>query len=166
MFENLSGVHIAIIVVVVLIILWVIYYLMKCRRVIRHHNRPRPLYETHKNLKSEGTCGANKSNNASKPVPEETPFTLYNFYSPRCGWSQKFMPNWNKVAEALKSKAHITAKAIDATQDEKNKNLAFYYQIKGYPTILLVTPDKKIQYSGDRSTPDLLKFVEEHTSQY
>ena len=92
-------------------------------------------------------------------------FTLYNFYGPRCGWSQKFMPDCAKLVQSFGDIPDISLKAIDATLPE-NENLAFYYNITGYPTIILVTPDRNIEYSGDRSPADLEHFVKSVMATY
>ena len=47
----------------------------------------------------------------------------------------------------------------------KNENLAFYYNISAYPTIILVTPNRNIEYSGDRTVEDLQQFVIKHINE-
>jgi len=87
------------------------------------------------------------------------PFTLYNFYSPNCGASMNFIPIWNNLAKRLHNLGIIDVKAVDATLCQ-NENLAFYYNIKEYPTIILVTPNRNIEYSGNTAnSEDIYKFV-------
>ena len=90
--------------------------------------------------------------------PASAPYTLYNFYSPNCGHSVAFMPAWNALEERLRGVKSINTRAVDATKPE-NSDLAFYYNISGYPTVILATPTKPIEYTGDRTVEDLHKFV-------
>lgn len=88
----------------------------------------------------------------------KAPFTLYNFYSPMCGASMKFMPVWQEVAKRLKNINAIDIRTVDATKPQ-NETLTFYYNITSYPTIILVTPDRNIEYNGDYNAEDLYQFV-------
>ena len=103
------------------------------------------------------------------PRPEDaqldSPFVLYYFYSPNCRFSQQFSPAWSTVANKLQSINLVSPRAIDASKQE-NEHLAFYYNVRGYPTVILVTPDKHIEYSGDRSPDDLYRFVASAVNNY
>ncbi len=77
----------------------------------------------------------------------------------------KIFPVWNDVADKLKGIDGISVEAIDATKSE-NENLAFYYNIQKYPTVILVTPDKNIEYSGNRTSSDLYRFVVSNIASY
>lgn len=106
----------------------------------------------------------------SVPVSDQmnkgpVPFTLYNFYSPRCMYSVEFMPVWNSVAKNLSGISSLSVRAVDATLP-KNEDLAFYYNISAYPTIILVTPNRNIEYSGNRAVEDLQQFVVKHINEY
>ena len=92
-------------------------------------------------------------------------FTLYYFYSPACGYCKQFWPSWNAVANKLKEIHGIFTKTIDATKPE-NENLTFYYNITGYPTVILSTPEKDVEYTGNRTSDELYKFVIWHIDEY
>lgn len=85
-------------------------------------------------------------------------FTLYYFYSPICGHCKQFYPVWNEVFNKLKHISSLSIHAINGTKPE-NENLAFYYNIVGFPTVILVTPNKYIVYEGPRNVEDLYKFI-------
>lgn len=85
-------------------------------------------------------------------------YILYYFYNPGCHFCKTFNPSWSELVERLKGYRDLETRAVDVTKPE-NENLAFYYNISKYPTIILVTPEKNIEYNGTRSTNDLHNFV-------
>lgn len=86
-------------------------------------------------------------------------YVLYNFYSPSCGYSVQFMPSWERVKNMLSKNDNIEVKSIDSTMKE-NSEITFYYDISGYPTVILVTPSgNTIEYQGNRDPNDLYNFV-------
>ena len=96
--------------------------------------------------------------------PPDTPHVLYNFYTPSCPHCRNFAPAWNDAADRLKNNNAISIRAVDVSNPE-NENLAFYYNVTQLPTIILSTPDRNIEYTGDRSADDLHKFVVSNTTQ-
>ena len=161
MFDNLSSNQILMIVVVIVGIIFAVMYFTKPK--ITPNRNPYPKKRTYNTITQTAPQEKNKSND------EQNRFTLYNFYSPKCGWSVKFMPDWNKVANQLNNSSEqssdISVKSIDVTKPE-NENLAFYYNITAYPTIILTTPNRNIEYSGDRSPNDLINFVKTTMAEY
>lgn len=83
---------------------------------------------------------------------------LYYFYSPHCGYCKMFKPVWDKVSKDITHGHGVRTIAIDAT-DPANNDIAFYYNINAYPTIILVTPNKNYEYTGNRSYEDIERFV-------
>jgi len=87
--------------------------------------------------------------------------TLLLFHADWCGHCQHFMPTFNKFGGAInKSKLNIVK--FNADVDKKFVNA---FKIEGFPTLLLHDPKSKkfINYNGDRSINDLVKFVNENT---
>lgn len=84
-------------------------------------------------------------------------FRMYNFYHPSCGWCSKFMPDWKNLEKTHESE-DLSMEAIDVTNPE-NENLVTYYNITAYPTIICETPNRTIEYSGDRNPAELSKFI-------
>jgi thiol-disulfide isomerase/thioredoxin len=149
MIGNLTARHIIIIIIAIIVVLLLVKWLT---------SKP----STGKYMYSYGYRRPPK-NPTTQP---ESPFILYYFYSPTCDHCKQFSPVWNELVNALQNTKNITIRAVDATKPE-NENLAFYYNVTGYPTVVLVTPDKKsIEYTGDRSYNDLYQFVESNLSKY
>lgn len=96
--------------------------------------------------------------------PPKTTFILYYFYSPACGHCKNFNPVWNAITTKLNPNL-VTLHAIDGTKTE-NDDLTFYYNITGYPTIILVTPIDTFEYNGDRNSDDLYNFIATKIAEY
>ena len=93
---------------------------------------------------------------------QDLPFILYYFYNPNCPHCKRFTPAWNELSDGLQGNDKVAPRAVDSTNPE-NENLVFYYNITRFPTIILITPNKNIEYVGNRSVDDLQKFLSENT---
>lgn len=62
------------------------------------------------------------------------------FYAPWCGHCQRLAPEWKKVATNLKGLVSVGAIDCDI---ENNKGLCAMYEIKGFPTIKVFSPELK-----------------------
>lgn len=177
MLTNLSITQIVAIIVVIIIIIWLGYrYIWKNDNrstAIAGQNAPPENQATNQSRNQMVSETASMTSMSSVPRVEngnasgQSPYTLYYFYSPQCGHCNNFKPNWDKVTEAVKSlkvttkteeEYGVNTKAVDAS-DNKNGNIIFYYNISALPTVILVTPSKTIEYTGDRDPEDLYKFV-------
>jgi len=156
MLGNLTGKQILLIIVAVIVVLYALAWFMDDKRSpqkkVKNSQNMRPTQNKQMSALSQPADPTNGS------PSENTPYTLYNFYSPNCGHSVAFMPAWQQLEKRIANNDTISIKAIDATQPE-NSDLLFYYNIKGYPTIILKTPQKYLEYSGDRTVEDLHKFI-------
>lgn len=95
---------------------------------------------------------------SSEPANPKDTLTLY--YTPQCGWSQKFFPTWSQIVSNLNKKVKCTQYNCDENDVECNK-----MNIPGYPTILLHKEDGSIvMYNGDRSYDDVNKFLDKTTT--
>lgn len=94
----------------------------------------------------------------------DAPFTLYYFYSLNCPHCRNFTPNWEIIKSRLSHLKELSIKEIDANKPE-NENIIFYYNIGGYPTLILVTPEKNVEYTGNRQPDDLFNFVMSHINE-
>lgn len=86
---------------------------------------------------------------------------LYFFYTEWCGFSQKAMPEWQKLEETLKTTSvfgntRVKPVRVNAEEDRKTTEL---YEVEGYPTIILETRDGIYDYTGNRSHESLLQFL-------
>jgi len=107
----------------------------------------------------------NQPNQPNQPIQSEskfnTPFTLYYFYNPGCGYCIQFESTWTALKQKLSGIHELSMIAVNASISQ-NDNLVFYYNIRGYPTIILSTPSKNVEYTGSRELNDLVEFVASH----
>lgn len=86
---------------------------------------------------------------------------LYFFYTDWCGFSQKAMPEWEKLESALKDSpifgtTEVRAVRVNAEEDRKT---ALLYEVTGYPTILLESSQGITDFTGKRTSEGLLQFL-------
>ena len=82
------------------------------------------------------------------------------FYVPWCEHCRNFLPEYTKAAEILKGENIILAK-VDATI---NKKLSEKYNIKGFPTTILLIEDSIIEYNGRRKSQNIINWIRKRTS--
>ena len=93
--------------------------------------------------------------------------TLYFFYTNWCGYSKKAMPEWEKLEAKLKESpvfgtTRVKAVRVDADQDRATTSL---YGVEGYPTIKLETSSILTDYSGKRTSGEILSFLRDTLGQ-
>lgn len=90
-------------------------------------------------------------------VTTEDKFVLLEAYAPWCGHCKKLEPIYTDLAEKLAAETDIVIAKMDATENEHN-----LMPVQGFPTLRLFKPGSKtpVDYSGDRSLKDLVKFLE------
>jgi thioredoxin-like negative regulator of GroEL len=86
---------------------------------------------------------------------------LYFFYTDWCGFSQKAMPEWEKLEQRLKEtpvfgKTKVTPVRVNADEDRKTAQL---YEIDAYPMIKLETSSLLSEFSGPRTAEGLVQFL-------
>jgi thiol-disulfide isomerase/thioredoxin len=92
---------------------------------------------------------------------------LYFFYTNWCGFSQKAMPEWEKLEEKLETdgyfgKTRVNPIAVDCEADQKKCTL---YGIDGYPTVILETRSGLTDYTKRVTTSGLLDFLRQTLGQ-
>lgn len=157
MIENLTVQQFLLFILGIIILLWLIYWICSSSK-----KNKVAIYQPYKILSHQQNV---KSSNQLPIQHQETPFILYYFYIPTCGFCKQFTPSWIEVVNKLKNLNIVTLRAIDATKPE-NETLAFYYNISHSPTVILVTPDKNIEYDGNRDPNDLYNFVVSNINEY
>lgn len=92
---------------------------------------------------------------------------LYFFYTDWCGFSKKAMPEWEKLEEALQASPVFGTTRVKAVRvnGETDRALTTLYQIEGYPTIKLETSSLLTDYSGKRTSGDILAFLRDTLGQ-
>lgn len=91
--------------------------------------------------------------------PKITP-QLVLFYSNGCGHCHRLAPTWEQVEQHLSKAPNFRVKKIESADPES----ALGKDVRGVPTIRLYpqgleNPDQFIEYSGDRSLQDIIKFA-------
>lgn len=82
---------------------------------------------------------------------------LIKFYAPWCHHCQELEPAWTQVAQQLSTiDPNIIVGRIDCT---RYSSATSHFQIKGFPTIIYINRDKKVEYRGDRSVSEIVDFA-------
>ena len=92
----------------------------------------------------------------AQPKPPSPSLVL--FYSHGCGHCHHLMPTWNKVEEHLRGK--MDTRKIEMSEPEAAPHAG---TIRGVPTIRLYPQgleraDNYMEYKGDRSLEDIMRF--------
>ena len=161
MIRNLTTKQILIAVVVIIIVLWLLARIFgigkrKPQMPIQQVAQPPMLQPVQRVTSPVGS---------EMPQQQTNPFVLYYFSAPGCGACTNFDPTWDQLVKRLGGVNGLSAQKIDVTKQE-NENLSFYYSITQTPTIILVTPDRNIEYNGDRNVDELYRFVLGNINQY
>lgn len=135
------------IILLIILVIWFIGWIFK-KKPVPANNQP-----TNQPINAPSNNAVASPNNLSN-----TPFVLYYFYSQSCPHCINFAPAWNEIVNRLKNIKGLSIRTVDTNKPE-NEKLAFYYNITGSPTVILVTPDNTLEYSGNRSASDVYNFV-------
>ena len=87
---------------------------------------------------------------------------LIEFYAPWCGHCKALAPKYEELGALYQSNADYASKVTIAKVDATANDVPD--EIQGFPTIKLYKAGDKtnpVEYSGDRSIEDLIKFVKE-----
>lgn len=157
MISNISTWQFILIIIVIILLGWLLYKLF---------NKPTINVSSPTNSQSIEPMSP-LSSSPNSPIVSETntdnSYVLYNFYSPKCPACRNFSSIWKDLTNKLNNNKNIITRAIDVTLPE-NEHIVFYYNISQLPTIILVTPDKSIEYTGNRTVSDLENFLNSATA--
>ena len=83
---------------------------------------------------------------------------LYFFYADWCGYCKKFKPEWAK----LKAEPNLGVQLEEVDCSNEAPALAKEYDVKGFPTLILVNGSNKVTYSGERTADALVSFIKDN----
>jgi thiol-disulfide isomerase/thioredoxin len=92
---------------------------------------------------------------------------LYFFYTNWCGFSQKAMPEWDKLEKKLKresyfGKTHVKAIPVDCEAERAKCTL---YDVQGYPTVVLETKSGLSEFRQKVTYSNLMTFLRQSLGQ-
>ncbi|CAG2175574.1 unnamed protein product [Oppiella nova] len=82
---------------------------------------------------------------------------LVLFYAPWCHHCHLLEPIWIQVAQHIHNyDKDIYVARLDCT---KHTAVSTHFSIRGFPTILFITKDKRIEFRGERSRKEIIDFA-------
>jgi thiol-disulfide isomerase/thioredoxin len=86
---------------------------------------------------------------------------LYIFYADWCGYCQRAKGDFEKVAKQLASK-EINGKKIEVrmVNGDKEPEITKDFDVKGYPTVILVKDSRRYTYEGSRTEKEIMTYLE------
>ncbi len=86
---------------------------------------------------------------------------MLKLFAPWCGHCKKLAPEYERAAKIAKTQNRPYAFGqIDCTV---HKVASEYFKIRGYPTLKIVQNGKIDEYSGERTTEDIIKFMDDRS---
>ena len=86
--------------------------------------------------------------------------SVYNFNTSWCGYSKKFQPTWEEFCDKVKDDNIKTYDIkCDDDSNDTNNELCKKYNIRAYPTVIIVRNTDFKTYDGPRTVDDLVKSV-------
>ncbi|KAJ6730489.1 PROTEIN DISULFIDE ISOMERASE-LIKE 1-2 [Salix viminalis] len=92
-------------------------------------------------------------------------FVVVEFYAPWCGHCKKLAPEYEKAASILSTNdPQVVLAKVDANEDA-NKEIANQYDVKGFPTIVILRKGgKSIQeYKGPREADGIVEYLKKQS---
>jgi thiol-disulfide isomerase/thioredoxin len=109
-----------------------------------------------------GYAWIQKQLNGGKEGFQDSPRNiLYIFYADWCGYCKKAKPDFEKIAEHLRSN-QVSGKKIEArmVNGDNEADLTKEFDVKGYPTVILVKDNRRYTYEGSRTEKEIMTYLE------
>ncbi|KAI9107064.1 hypothetical protein K1719_022592 [Acacia pycnantha] len=92
-------------------------------------------------------------------------FIVVEFYAPWCGHCKKLAPEYEKAASILSSHDPPVVLAKVDANEEKNRDLATQFDVKGFPTIKIMrNGGKDVQeYKGPREADGIVEYLKKQS---
>ena len=94
-------------------------------------------------------------------INEKGNVSFVKFHQPKCPHCTEMKKAWEDLGKLLQDKCKDDISLIEVNGDALSESKSdVSKEIKGFPTIMILEDGKKkVEYSGDRSTEDMLKFI-------
>lgn len=161
---NISNKQIFIIVIIIVLVIWFLSWYMN-----RNKSDSKQIYRFNRNNNQIANKNNSENKNTTSSIEQlqqlslsnsnmDKPYRLYYFYRDNCGPCIAFENEWKKIESILNNRDDIKIYKIN-TLDPNNELLIFYYRVSGTPTIILESLYSKSEYSGNRTSDDVIKFI-------
>jgi len=86
---------------------------------------------------------------------------VYNFNTSWCGYSVRFQPEWDKFQKEINTNNKLSnIQAYDIKCDNSNnKQMCSDYNVDGFPTVIIEKDNKKIKYTGERTSETIIETI-------
>ena len=94
-------------------------------------------------------------------INEKDKVSFVKFYQPTCHHCTKMKKAWEDLGKLLQDKCKKDISLIEVNGDALSESKSdVSKEIRGFPTIMILeSGKKKAEYSGDRTTEDMLNFM-------
>ena len=94
-------------------------------------------------------------------INEKGNVSFVKFHQPTCPHCINMKEAWEDLGKLLQDKCKDDISLIEVNGDALSESKSdVSKEIKGFPTIMILEDGKKkVEYSGDRTTEDMLKFI-------
>lgn len=96
-----------------------------------------------------------------KIINKKNNVAFVKFYQPTCPHCINMKEAWEDLEKLLQDKCKDDISLIEVNGDALSESKSdVSKEIRGFPTIMILEEgEKKVEYSGDRTTEDMLKFM-------